>query len=719
MFVKKLVYPYLNTQLSLEERVNDLVSQLTLEEKISQMLHYSPAIERLGIPSYNWWNECLHGVARAGVATVFPQAIGMAATFDAPLLKEVASVISDEARAKHHEFLRQGDHGIYKGLTFWSPNINIFRDPRWGRGHETYGEDPYLTGRLGVAFIEGLQGNDPNYLKVAACAKHFAVHSGPENERHSFDSIVSQKDLYETYLPAFEVCVKEGQVEAIMGAYNRTNGEPCCGSPTLLQDILRDNWGFAGHVVSDCGAICDFHLRHKITETAQESAAMAVNAGSDLNCGNTYASLLSAIEQGLIDEGTIDVSIKRLFTTRFKLGQFDPEEQVPYTSIPYEVNDCNNHHKLAVEVARNSMVLLKNKDMLLPLNKDQLKSIAVIGPNADDRLALLGNYNGTPSVTCTPLEGIRKSVNENTRVYYAMGCDIMDCHVDGFSNSKNNINEAVSAAQHADVAVVFVGLNPLIEGEAGDASNSEAAGDKTTLKLPGLQNELIEKVVATGTPTVVVVLAGSAMDLRWADDHASAVIQAWYPGAEGGIALADLLFGTHDFAGRLPVTYVKCTEDLPDFKDYSMKGRTYRYIEKDPLYPFGYGLSYNDYIYSDMVLSSNTLSRNEELVVNITVTNEGVMKGREVVQLYIKAHCEDIRVPHWSLSNIEVVELNSHECKTIEFTLNPEQFMLVDEEGQKVYVPGDFTIYVGGSQPDGVSEKLTEKTVLHQVVKLI
>ncbi|WP_105615222.1 glycoside hydrolase family 3 C-terminal domain-containing protein [Vallitalea okinawensis] len=717
--MEKYNYSFQDTELTLEERVNDLVTRLTLEEKISQMLHYSPAINRLGIPSYNWWNECLHGVARAGVATVFPQAIGMAASFDARLIKEAATVISDEARAKHHEYVRQGDRGIYKGLTFWSPNINIFRDPRWGRGHETYGEDPFLTGKLGVAFIQGLQGSDPKYLKVAACAKHFAVHSGPEKHRHSFDAIVSKKDLYETYLPAFEACVKEGEVEAVMGAYNRTNGEPCCGSTTLLNDILRDDWGFDGHVVSDCGAICDFHMYHKITETPQESAALAVNAGSDLNCGNTYAFLLSAIEQGLLNEHAIDRAIKRLFATRFRLGQFDPEEQNPYTSIPYELNDCEAHHELAKNIARRGMVLLKNEKNLLPLKKDKLNTIAIIGPNADDRVALLGNYNGTPSVTCTPLEGIRRAVNENTRVYYSEGCDIQSDQIDGFGNSTSKISEAVSVAERADVAVICVGLNPLIEGEAGDASNSDAAGDKISLKLPGLQNKLIEKVVATGTPTIVVVLAGSAMDLQWADQNTSAVIQAWYPGAEGGAALADLLFGVDDFTGCLPVTFVKSTEDLPDFRDYNMKGRTYRYIEKEPLYPFGYGLSYNDYSYSHMQVSSQTLSENQKLDVSVTVTNNGIIKGSEVIQVYIKANNPGIPVPHWSLANIEVIDLNPNDSKEKQITLLPEQFMLINEEGKKVYVPGEYTIFIGGSQPDGVSERLSGKKVLRQTIKLV
>ncbi len=708
-----MTLPFMNKHLSIEDRIHDLVSRLTLEEKVSQMLHYAPAIERFHIPPYNWWNECLHGVARAGVATVFPQAIGLAATFDGPLVKQVASVISDEARAKHHEALRQGDHSIYKGLTFWSPNVNIFRDPRWGRGHETYGEDPCLTGKLGVAFIQGIQGDDATYLKAAACAKHFAVHSGPEKNRHAFNATVSKKDLYETYLPAFEACVKEGQVEAIMGAYNRTNKEPCCGSTFLLQDILRDDWGFLGHVVSDCGAISDFHLYHGVTNTPQESAAMAVKAGSDLNCGSTYASLLSAVEQGLIDEATINTAVHRLFSTRFRLGQFDSPGDVPYGTIPYKVNDSQEHHDLAIDVARRSMVLLKNKK-ILPLKKDRLNAIAVIGPNADDPLALLGNYHGTPSTWCTPLGGIRDAVSEGTRVYYAKGCDLWQ--MPNSHGTTDLLAEAVSAATYADVTILCVGLNALIEGEQGDANNSDAAGDKKNLNLPGLQQKLMEKVIATGTPTIVVVLAGSALDLRYANIHADAIIQGWYPGPEGGRALADLIFGASDFSGRLPVTFYQSTDDLPDFTDYHMKGRTYRYLEKDPLYPFGYGLSYNTYTYNHMTCSTENITIEDTLTLTVDVTNEGIYHGREVVQLYIKAHDDHLHLPHWSLVDIKVIDLKPTATQTIYFNIKPEQRMVINDDGQSILPSGDYRIYVGGSQPDDVSESLTGKGVLSQVI---
>jgi beta-glucosidase len=695
---------------------------MTLDEKISQMLHYAPAIDRLGVPAYNWWSEALHGVARAGVATVFPQAIGMASSFDTDLLKEIAEVISDEGRAKHHEFVRQDDRDIYKGLTFWSPNINIFRDPRWGRGHETYGEDPYLTGELGLAFIKGLQGDHPKYLKLAACAKHFAVHSGPENLRHSFDAVVSQKDLYETYLPAFEKAVKVGNVESVMGAYNRMNGEPCCGSKTLLQDILRDSWGFKGHVVSDCWAICDFHLHHKVTNTPQESAAMAVKNGSDLNCGKTYASLMSSIHQGLLEESDIDIACTRLFETRFKLGMFDPEEDVPYAQIPYEVNDQESHHKLAIEAAKRSMVLLRNKDYALPLNINEVKSIAVIGPNANDPIMMLGNYNGTPSRSVTPLQGIQDVAKDKARVYYAKGCEVVHSKTENLATTHDRIAEAVSAALKADVAIVCVGLNASYEGEEGDAGNSEAAGDKDTLELPGLQNELLEAIVGTGTKTIVVVLTGSAMDLTWAHEHAQGIVQAWYPGAEGGVALAELLFGNVDFSARLPVTYVRHTEDLPDFLDYSMKNRTYRYIETTPLYPFGYGLSYNEYAYSELTLSANKLQVGEDLKVSVTVKNMSEADGREVTQVYLKDMEASVVVPHCSLVAFDNVELKGKESRTLTFTISSEKMAVITNEGKSVIEPGRFTISVGGHGPDEQSALLTGTQVLEtefEVIELI
>ena len=710
---------YLDLTLSFKERAAALVSHLTLEEKVSQMLYSAPAVERLGIEEYNWWGEGLHGVARAGVATVFPQAIALAATFDVQLLKEVATVVSDEGRAKHHEFIRRGDRGIYKGLTFWSPNINIFRDPRWGRGHETYGEDPYLTGELGVAFIKGLQGDHPRYLKVAACAKHYAVHSGPEGVRHSFNAEVSQKDLWETYLPAFEKAVKVGHVEAVMGAYNRTNGEPCCGSKTLLQDILRDKWNFAGHVVSDCGAIADFHLHHKVTETEEESAAMAVRNGSDLNCGHTYPSLLAAIGEGLLDEKDIDIACTRLFETRMKLGMFDPTEDMPYANIPYEINDRPEHHQLSMEAARRSMVLMKNADSALPLQIDELTSIAVIGPNADEGRMLLGNYNGTPSKTVTPLQAIQDMVGGQARVYYAKGCELVDEKTEPLAARRDRIAEAVSAAIISDVAIVCVGLSSEYEGEAGDAHNSDASGDKVDITLPGLQNELIEAVIGTGVKTIIVNFTGSAMDLSRAEDTASAIVQGWYPGPEGGTALAELLFGMVDFSARMPVTWVMQLDDLPDFQDYSMKNRTYRYIQTEPLYPFGYGLSYNNYHYSDLILDKSEVPSGDDLKISVKVRNLSDRPGREVVQVYLKDLEASADVPNCSLAAFDNVYLDAGEEKTVNFSIESRQMAVINEEGSSIFEPGIFVISVGGQGPDTRSEVLTGKKVLEALFNLL
>ncbi|MCJ7691283.1 MAG: glycoside hydrolase family 3 C-terminal domain-containing protein, partial [Clostridiaceae bacterium] len=564
---------YKNENLSFKERAKDMVSNMTLFEKVSQMTYNSAAIPRLEISSYNWWNEALHGVARAGVATMFPQAIGMAATFDENLVCKVAGVISTEGRAKYHESQRKGDHDIYKGLTFWSPNINIFRDPRWGRGHETYGEDPYLTGRLGVAFIKGLQGNE-KYMKSAACAKHFAVHSGPEAERHSFNAVVSKKDLRETYLPAFKEAVKEAKVESVMGAYNRTNDEPCCGSKMLLNDILREEWDFKGHIVSDCWAIKDFHENHRITSNAVESVALAVNNGCDLNCGNMYLNVLIACKEGLVSEETIDKSVERLITTRMKLGMFDDPGVVPYTSIPYEENDSKEHREFALKVSEKTIVLLKNENNILPLNKNNINSIAVIGPNANSRDALIGNYFGTASKYVTILEGIQQAVNPNTRVYYSEGCHLYKDKVENLAMPKDRISEAISVAERSDIIVMCLGFDATIEGEEGDDGNIYASGDKNDLNLPGLQQKLLEEVYKTGKPVILVLASGSALAVNFADEHIPAIIEAWYAGAQGGKAVASLIFGDYSPSGKLPVTFYKTTEELPDFTDYSMKNRT-------------------------------------------------------------------------------------------------------------------------------------------------
>ncbi|HOT91154.1 MAG TPA: glycoside hydrolase family 3 C-terminal domain-containing protein [Anaerolineae bacterium] len=684
-------------------RVADLISRMTLPEKVSQMLHGAPAIEWLGVPAYNWWNECLHGVGRAGIATVFPQAIGMAATWNTDLLHRVAVAISDEARAKHHAALGEdGSSEQYYGLTFWTPNINIFRDPRWGRGQETYGEDPYLTARMGVTFIKGLQGDDPKYLKVAATAKHFAVHSGPENERHHFDARVNARDMWETYLPAFEACVREAKVAAVMGAYNRTNGEPCCASPTLLQKILREQWEFGGpdgvngHIVSDCWAIRDIWAYHQVVQTPAEAAALAVKTGCDLNCGETYGNLLIAFEQGLIDEATIDRALTRLFTLRFKLGMFDPPEMVPYAQIPFEVNDCEAHRALALQTARESIVLLKNADGFLPLDKTAIKKIAVIGPNADDELVLLGNYFGWPSRSVTPLQGIRNKVGADVEVLYAPGCDIRDHDASGFA-------KAIAIAQQADVVIAVMGLSQLVEGEEGQQEGVKdgrhSTGDRDDIALPEVQEALLRMVAATGKPLVLVLLNGSAVAVNWAQEHAAAIVEAWYPGEEGGTAIADVLFGDYNPAGRLPVTFYKSVDDLPPFRDYAMQGRTYRYFDGEVLYPFGYGLSYTTFAYSDLTLSADTLRAGESLTVSVKVTNTGKRAGDEVVQLYVRDVEASVPVPIRQLQGFTRIHLEPGAQQTVTFTLAPQQMTLVTDDGQRVIEPGVFEVAVGGGQP--------------------
>jgi len=700
--------PFWNAELPLEARLDDLLGRLSLEEKTAQLLHEAPAVPRLGIPAYNWWNEGLHGVARAGLATVFPQAIGLAAMWSAARLQQVATVVSDEARAKHHEYLRQGDHGMYKGLTIWSPNINIFRDPRWGRGHETYGECPYLTARLGVAFCRGLQGDHPQYLKTVATPKHFAAHSGPEGLRHGFDAVVSAKDLRETYLPAFHACVTEGNAGSVMAAYNRVNGEPCPASDTLLGRILRDEWGFAGYVVSDCWAIKDLHESHGVTRTAEESAARALKAGCDLNCGCTYQRLPAALAAGLLSEADVDRCLRRLFRARLRLGMFDPPRRVRYASIPYEVNDCDEHRALARATARESMVLLKN-DGTLPLRPD-LRSLAVIGPNAHDGQVLLANYHGQPSRIVTPLDGIRAAVSRGTKVWYAEGCRRQGLEVDGLQRA-GNISEAVSVAQRADAVVLCLGLSADIEGEQGDAGNSEAAGDRVDLALPGLQTRLLQAIVELGKPTVLVIIAGSALDLRGAqdDDRVGAILDAWYPGEEGGAALAELLFGAYSPAGRLPITFPAALEDLPPFASYAMAGRTYRYLDpaRPPLYPFGYGLSYTRFHYGALALSAASIEAGQTLGVSVTVTNAGGHAADEVVQLYVRDLAASCPVPHHSLRGFRRLSLAPGEARQVQFELHPRDLSLIDERGCRVLEPGRFRLFVGGSQPDARSGALT------------
>jgi beta-glucosidase len=817
--------PYLNPNLPIQTRVDDLVSRMTLEEKVLQMQNAAPAIERLGIPQYEWWNEALHGVARAGYATVFPQAIGLAATWDTELMYQVADVISTEARAKHHEAARNNQRGRYYGLTFWSPNINIFRDPRWGRGQETYGEDPYLTARLGVEFVKGLQGNDPRYFKVIATPKHYAVHSGPEPERHSFDAIAYERDLRETYLPAFRATIVEGKAYSVMCAYNRTNGEPCCSSKKLF-DILRREWGFDGYVVSDCGAIRDIWEYHKFVKTEPEASALAVRAGTDLTCGNEYVKLLDAVKQGLITEAEIDTALKRLMTARFRLGMFDPPEKVAYARIPFSQNDTPEHRQLALQTARESIVLLKNANNTLPLKKD-LKSIAVIGPNADAPEVLWGNYYGRPSRLITPLAGIKAAVSPNTKVTYALGSSLAGESVvpvpasalspglkaEYFNNeelrgptatvrtderinfdwgrykptpelNENNfsvrwtgkltpaesgnytlgftaddgarvfldnqllveawernpnktvtkeirleggrsydlrmeyrqnnreasarlvwsyprlverqIEEAVNASKEADASVLVLGISAGLEGEEMTVNvEGFRGGDRTDLSLPKSQEALLKAVVATGKPVVIVLLSGSALAVNWANDNAPAILHAWYPGGEGGAAIADVLFGDYNPGGRLPVTFYKSVDQLPPFTDYSMAGRTYRYFKGDPLYPFGFGLSYTNFDYSNLKFSARSVKTGEPIKVSVDVKNTGTRDGDEVVQLYLTDVAASAPVPIRALVGFDRISLKAGSKQTVTFTITPRQMSMIDDRGKRVIEPGEFLLRVG------------------------
>lgn len=846
-------YPFQNPELADSDRVADLVGRLTLQEKIDQLLYTSPAIERLGVPEYNWWNESLHGVARAGYATVFPQSITIAAAWDSDLLKEVADAISDEARAKHHEYIRRGQRGIYQGLTFWSPNINIFRDPRWGRGHETYGEDPYLTGQLGIAYVKGLQGDDPDYLKLVATAKHFAVHSGPEPLRHEFDVSPSKRDLWETYLPAFRALVKEGQVKSVMTAYNRVYGQAASASDTLFT-ILRDYWDFDGYVVSDCYAISDIWKYHKIAKDAAEASAMAVIEGCDLNCGNSYEKLSEAYEQGLVTEKDLDVALSRLLEARMELGMFDPDEIVPYAQIPFNVNTSEKHNKLARKAAQESVVLLKNQNDLLPLSKD-LKSVAVIGPNADNIQSLWGNYNGVPKEPITVLQGIKNALSSQTTILYEEGSPLADgiptmevipstylstengaqglqaqyydnnnwegtpvidrvdptinfqwdietphpsfkmgdysirwsgyvsppktgtysfsdwgkpfmefkigdeisgggnhehrpeiSHKDifmekgkkykievkynnyyGNSTAKmlwgvpkdHQLENALAAADKAEVVIMVLGLNERLEGEEMEVEvEGFAGGDRTALKLPESQIELLKAVAKTGKPIALVLLNGSALSINWAAEHVPAIMTAGYAGQQGGNAVADVLFGAYNPAARLPVTYYKSVDDLPDFENYNMEGRTYRYFEKEPLYPFGYGLSYTTFDYSNFELPSK-LGMNEPIQLSVEVTNTGDYDGDEVVQVYLTDEKGSTLRPIRELVGFKRVHLKQGERQTLQFTIEPRQLSMIDDKGDLVIEPGVFTISVGGEQPGFKNElSASSTTTLSKKIKL-
>jgi beta-glucosidase len=697
-----------------KKRAKELVAQMTLEEKVFQMLHNAPAIERLNVKSYNWWNEGLHGVARAGIATMFPQAIGLAAAFDEDMMETVGDAIATEARAKFNMQQEFDDTDIYKGLTFWAPNVNIFRDPRWGRGHETYGEDPYLTSRLGVRFVEGLQGHDETYMKVAACAKHFAVHSGPEDLRHSFNAEVSKKDMYETYLPAFKALVKEAKVEAVMGAYNRTNGEPCCGSKTLLKDILRDDWGFDGHVVSDCWAIKDFHENHKVTAGPVDSVALAVENGCDLNCGNIFIYLLEAVKQGKVSEEQLDAAVTRLFTTRMKLGLFDEKDKVPFNTIPYAVVDSKEMKELNLSVAKKCLVLLKNQNNLLPLNKSEIKTIGIIGPNANNRKALEGNYEGTASRYVTVLEGFQDYLGEEVRVMTSEGCHLYKNRVGGLSTENDRIAEVKGVCKASDVIIACMGLDSGLEGEEGDMGNAYASGDKPNLKLPGLQEQVLKTIYESGKPVILVLLSGSALAVNWADENVPAIIQGWYPGAQGGRAIAEMVFGEAAPEGKLPVTFYRSSEELPDFTNYSMEDRTYRYMKNEALYPFGYGLSYTDFVFSDLTLNNQEITA-DGMELSVKVKNAGKQEGRETVQVYIKADYEG--TPNAQLKAFTKVNLKPGEEKTVILYLPVDAFSLFDENGKQKVIPGNYIISVGGSQPDSRSIKLTGKKPLQTEVK--
>jgi len=691
-----------------EKRIQDLISKMTLEEKVSQLVHTSPAIPKLGIHEYNWWNECLHGVARAGLATVFPQAIALAATFDEDLVGEIATAISDEARAKYNEAIKQGNRSQYWGLTFWTPTINIFRDPRWGRGQESYGEDPFLTGRIGVAMVRGLQGDNPEEsLKLAACAKHYAVHSGPEKERHTFNAVVSKKDLFETYLPAFKALVDAG-VETVMGAYNRTLDEPCCGSKYLLQEILRDEWGFQGHVVSDCWAVRDFHENHKITSSPEESAALALNNGCDLNCGCTYPFLTLAHKKGLVTDEAIDTALARLLRTRFKLGMFDEPEKSPYYSLGREVINCDKHRGLALEAARKSIVLLKNDNNILPLD-DKPKRVLLLGPGAANMHTLLGNYFGLSARLVTVLEGL----TEKTRTKYGISMGYMQACLQYEANHPSNVEFGV--ATPPDVFIAVFGLDGAMEGEEGDAIASGSNGDREYAELPPWQLAFLRQVKANGKPVILVLTGGSPIAIP--DDIADAVLFAWYPGEEGGTAVADIIFGDTVPSGKLPLTFPTSTSQLPPYECYDMKGRTYRYMTEKPLYPFGFGLSYTTFGFDALTLSGKEISAGGELSLKVNVNNMGNRDAETVVQVYVSRDDRSTDDPIASLRAFKRVAVPKGASVTADFILPASAFEMVNAEGKSVLVPGSYTVHVADAAPLPVAvEKGATRPIVAKVV---
>lgn len=702
----KYNYPFQNPSLSVSERVNDLVSRLTLEEKVYQMMNSTPAITRLGIPPYDWWNECLHGVARTKYHTTsYPQAIGMAATFDVNSMKQMGDFTSDEGRAIHNESLHKKDYSRYTGLTYWTPNINIFRDPRWGRGQETYGEDPFLTACIGTAFVEGLQGDDPKYLKAAACAKHYAIHSGPESSRHVFDVNVSNHDLWDTYLPAFRQLVVNAKVAGVMCAYNAYAGQPCCGSDKLMVDILRNKWKFKGYVTSDCGAIDDFYETHKMFPDAESSATDAVLHGTDVECGNeTYKTLIKAVKDGKLKESDIDVSLKRLFTIRFRLGMFDPTSMVKFDQIPISNLESLPHKELALKMAKESIVLLRNVPMggqninVLPLNKN-IKRIAVLGPNADNANTQLGNYNGQPSVVTTVLQGIKNKL-PNADIFYSRATDFVSTEPQDFSKLIDSIKDA-------DVIIYVGGISPRLEGEEMKVSTPGfSGGDRTSINLPAVQTEFLKALKATGKPIVFVMMTGSALAIPWEEENIPAILNAWYGGEAAGTAVADVLFGDYSPSGRLPVTFYKSDSDLSPFDDYSMQNRTYRYFKGDPLYPFGFGLSYTNFVYSNLKLSKTKIKKNESIKAEVTVRNSGKIESDEVVQLYL-THTENGKeIPLYSLKGFKRITLLPGASEKVRFTITPDMMKLVNEEGKSILSSGEIKVSIGGSLPSKGSEEL-------------
>ncbi|MBR4539817.1 MAG: glycoside hydrolase family 3 C-terminal domain-containing protein [Clostridia bacterium] len=688
------------------KRAKALVDQMTMEEAASQLSYQAPAIERLGVPAYNWWNEALHGVARAGMATMFPQAIGMAATFDPALVEELGDVASTEGRAKYNAASRHGDRDIYKGLTFWSPNINIFRDPRWGRGQETFGEDPTLTGEIGAAYVRGLQGKG-DVLKAGACAKHFAVHSGPEDLRHEFNALATKKDMNETYLPAFKKLVKEAKVESVMGAYNRTNGEPCCASKELM-GYLKE-WGFEGHFVSDCWAIADFHQYHHVTDNPVDSAAMAINAGCDLNCGCTYEKLVAAVMAGKVKEETIRESAVRLFTTRYMLGIMG--EGSEYDLIPYTVVECEAHQKKADQAALEGCVLLKN-DGMLPLDENKIKTLGVIGPNADSIASLVGNYHGTSSHYVTVQRGFQEALAGKARVLSALGCHLYKDKADNLSQfNDDRLAEALTVAENSDAVVLVVGLDETLEGEQGDTGNPYGSADKRDLLLPACQRRLMDEVLKVGKPTVIVLTAGSAIDLQDAGEKANAVLTAWYPGAQGGKAVADLILGRVSPSGKLPVTfyYNGQLSEMPDFTDYTLKGRTYRYFPGKPLYPFGFGLTYGD----AAVEKAEVSKEESDYILDIVVRNFGQRDIQDVVQVYCQNEGSENAPANPRLIAFKRVFIPAGQEAHVSIRLDAEAFKVVNEAGEKIN-EGKIVLYVGMGQPDERTKELTG----HEAVKL-